>query len=136
MNYFILQGGAEHHGWFTHNEQWADYDAFWTVPKSAVIGDIGFVYLLAPLSRIVGKVEIITKPELNIGNVFSNEIMDGKWCAEIKFDASYPHHFDLTLNGMKKLFPDWRWLKMPRGNTRIPEHIIEPFLEMINERTK
>lgn len=127
-NYFILLGGAEHFDFFSDNLSFADEQWFWTVPKTAQIGDTAFVYLCAPVSRIVGKIEVIAEPFYNI-NMFPN--WANNWMAEIQFVEYFEPRPELTLKRLKELFEDWAWLRYPRGKTRIPAHIVQPFLELM-----
>lgn len=133
-NHFILQGGAENHDFFLHNEIFADEQWFWTVPKGAKKGDIGFVYLCAPLSRIVGRVELTAEPVFNgLPYMFEAEVMRDKWCAEIGKVKYFREREELKFMGLKKLFgADWGWIRYPRGNTKVPAEILQPFLELMD----
>jgi len=135
-NYFILQGGAELLFWFRNHSHriGTSQQFFWTSPKTASKGDKAFIYLCAPESRIVAEVELIAEPFHNVGNMFENDIMRDKWCVEIG-NAKYlePRH-ELKMRGLRELFAiDWAWLRYPRGNTKIPADILQPFLELINQ---
>lgn len=127
-NYNIVLGGAEHEGFFVRNSDYTGEDWFWTVPKDAQIGDICFVYLTAPLSRIVGRFTITGEPFLNLG-MFPD--YSGKYMAEIGNVQYYPPKPELTIRGLRALFCDWAWLRYPRNKTRIPPHILPPFLELL-----
>ena len=131
-NYYILLGGAEHFDFFIHNDKYADQQWFWSAPQKARRGDIGFVYLTAPVSRIVGLVEIMGEPFYNV-NGFQNPKTKNRWMAEVGNVVYFFPRADLTMSGLRKLFDDWDWLRYPRSSTKIPAHIIEPFLEMIAE---
>lgn len=136
VQYYILQGGAELIDSFrlAAEPEYADYQWFWTVPKGAAAGESGFIYLCAPVSRIVGRVEIAGEPFFNAGDMFKNEVMKEKWCAEIAFRAPYEPRPELTFSGLRKLFlQDWNWLRYPRGNTKLPPRIWKPFFEMTRD---
>lgn len=136
MNYYILQGGAEHLDYFENNVRYENFgvEFFWTCPKQALKGDICFVYLCAPLSRIVGQVSLIGEPFHNVGNVFKNSIMNGKWCVQIGEVKHIPFRHELTMKGLRELFAiDWAWLRYPRGNCKIPADIVQPFLELVGK---
>ena len=132
-NYYILQGGPENLGYFEHNEDYQDEQWWWSGPKSAKPGDIAFIYLTAPVSRIVGRTEIMGEPFHNMAKIFDNPMMDNRWCVPVKVVIYYPHRFELTMAGLRSLFSkDWPWLRYPRGGTKIPAHILPPFLELID----
>lgn len=136
QNYFILQGGAENLHYFEHNERYVsrDIEFFWTCPKQAKKRDTAFVYLCAPESRIVGQVKLVGEPFFNSGDMFENPVMKEKWCVEIGEVKYFPHRRELTMKGLRELFgADWGWVRYPRGNTKIPAHIIEPFMELISD---
>lgn len=131
--YYVLQGGPESLEFFENSQNFSDEEWYWTVPKKAEIGDLGLVYLTAPISRIVGQVEIVQNPFLNLGNVFDNPKMNGKYCAQVEFKKYFQFREDLTISGLRNLFPEWSWLFMPRGNTRVPETLLKPILELITK---
>ena len=85
MNYWIFIGGPENlRHWEARRlhdgQQW-----FWTANKRVRSGDTGFIYLTAPLSRIIGEVDIVGEPFFNHaeGGMFSNRYMLDKWCVEV-----------------------------------------------------
>lgn len=129
QKYFILQGGAEHLRFFQASEAYLSRQQwFWIVTKSAQKGDIGFVYLCAPVSRIVGQVEFLDDP-------FYNTITFPRWANNWMTEIGNVRYFEprpeLTIKGLKPLFPDWAWLRYPRGKTQIPAEILQPFLDLI-----
>lgn len=129
QSYYILLGGPEHLDFFEHNEDYVLEDWFWTVPQSAQIGDVAYVYLTAPLSRIVGRVVIIGKPFYNVCE-FDNPKTKNSWMAQINVVKYFKPQHELTMRGLRALFPDWAWLSYPRGKTKIPTEILRPFLEL------
>lgn len=132
-NYYILLGGPEHLGFFEkYEEQSIAEQWFWTVPKDAKVDEAAFVYLTAPVSRIVGKVLLTGEPFYNI-NEFENPKTKNKWMAEIHCVGYFQPRRELTMQGLRRLFPDWGWLSYPRGKTKIPADILQPFLELVGE---
>jgi hypothetical protein len=129
MNHYIVLGGPEHLDWFEHFEDDPLSQFFWTVPKDAQVDEVAFVYLTAPVSRIVGKVLIAGAPFYNISQ-FENPKTKNKWMAEIKFVGYFEPKAGLTMRGLRSLFPDWAWLSYPRSATKIPSEIVEPLLEL------
>lgn len=127
--FYILLGGAEHHRFFTNNADYSDQQWFWTVPKTARRGDLALVYLCAPVSAIVGSVEITAEPFYNV-DMFP--AWKDNWMAEIgrvRYARSRP---ELGIKGLRELFPDWGWLRYPRGKARIPAEIVPALLKLIN----
>ncbi len=129
-NYYILLGGPEHLDWFEHFDEDALSQYFWTVPKDARIDETAFIYLTAPVSRIVGKVMIIGEPFYNI-NEFENPKTKNSWMAQISRVEYFKPRAELHMKGLRALFPDWGWLSYPRGKTKIPTEIRKPFLELM-----
>lgn len=133
INYYILVGGPEHLESFEkHIYSDPSHEWYWTLLKQAKIGDIAFIYLTAPVSRIVGQLEVIGEPFYNV-NRFENPKTKNKWMAEVGKDVYFFERRELTMKGLRELFHDWNWLFYPRGNTKIPSHIVEPFLELISD---
>ena len=132
MKYYVLLGGPEHLEYFQNPTKIKDEQWWWTVSPSAKIGETAFIYLTAPESRIVGRVELIGEPFHNVANIFENQKCDGKWMAPIGNVVYYPPRPELTMKGLRSLFgSDWAWLSYPRGKTTIPDHILTPFLELV-----
>jgi len=132
MNYYIILGGPEHLDFFEHNENHWMHRWFWTVPQTAKKGEFAFVYLTAPLSRIVGKVLLFGEPFYNICE-FDNPKTQNRWMAEIQVLQYFEPKSELTMSGLRALFPDWRWLSYPRGKSKIPTEIVRPFLELMKK---
>lgn len=134
-NYYIVLGGPEHLEFVQkYEEQPVAEQWFWTVPKDARDGDAAFVYLTAPVSRIVGKLLIIGEPFFNV-NEFENPKTKKKWMVEIRPVAYFGSRPELTMRGLRALFPDWAWLSYPRSAARMPDEIIQPFLELTSGET-
>lgn len=131
-NYYIVLGGPENVDFFkNHEEQSVAEQWFWSVPKDAKVGDEALVYLTAPESRIVGKVLITGEPFFHYGNtMFDNPKTRDKWMAEIHAVAYYEPRSELTMRGLRSLFPEWPWLSYPRSATKIPAEFIGPLLEL------
>jgi hypothetical protein len=137
--HFILLGGAEHLEWFEDEETRDDYfDYFWTVPKTAKECDHAYIYLTAPVSRIVGSVLIAGEPFQQFEDtMFDNPKMKNKYCAKVYCTGYFPFDHNLTMSGLRTLFgKDWRWLAYPRGNVKIPDDILPAFEELIVENAR
>jgi hypothetical protein len=135
-NYFIFQGGPENLRWWVKNDLYRHSQWFWSANKHVVPGDKALIYLTAPLSRIVGDVDVIGKPFWNdrSNSMFENDHMVDKWCVEVGNPFYYGMREDLTMANLRKLFGvDWGWVRYPRGNTRVPAEILESLLELIGE---
>lgn len=132
QNHFLLLGGPEHVDFFANYEEQSIAEQwFWSVPRCAKEGDAAFVYLTAPESRIVGKVLITGEPFYHLGNtMFDNPKTKDKWMAEIRAVAYYPPRHELTMRGLRSLFPEWPWLSYPRSATKIPAGLLQPILEL------
>lgn len=129
--HFILLGSAHHHFYFKNHEAYKNQEWFWVVPKSAKKGDTAFIYLAAPLSRIVGRVSLIEEPFFHVTGIFENKKMQNKWCCRIGEVESFDEKPEITMRGLRHLFGnDWRWLSYPRSHAKIPAEILEPFLEL------
>lgn len=134
MNTFIFQGGATNVDFFHLTDAARRrLQYFWTCHRSAKRGDEAFIYLTAPLSRIVGRVELVGDPFVNFPDMFENPYMLNKTCVEIEFREYFDESLDLmTARNLKAVFGlDWGWTRYPRGATRIPADILPPFLELV-----
>lgn len=128
-SYYIALGGPEHLDFFEHSADFTFDEWFWTVPKSAKLYDIAFVYLTAPISRIVGKVMLISATFFNVAE-FDNPKTQRKWMAKIACVGYFNPCPELTMRGLRSLFPDWAWVSYPRSTTKIPDDIVPPLLEL------
>ncbi|HEX3102556.1 MAG TPA: hypothetical protein VHQ01_12215 [Pyrinomonadaceae bacterium] len=133
MSYWIFQGGPETEWLLEKDSPFDQY--FWTANKHVQVGEVAFIYLTAPISKIVAGVNILKEPFFNAAatSMFDNEYMYDKWCVEVGNTHYYGQHEDLSMRNMRKLFSlDWGWVRYPRGSTRIPDEIVSPFLEMMS----
>jgi hypothetical protein len=132
MKYYVLLGGPEHLPFFERNAALAGHKWFWTMVKSAKVGDTCFVYMSAPVSRIVGLFKVVGEPFFHVGNtMFDNPQMRDQYVAEIGGVKYFQPRPELTMKGLRELFPEWGWLRYPRSKTSIPDKIVVPFLEMV-----
>lgn len=131
-NFYIFQGGPETE-WLLESD--SPFDTFfWTANKHVKKGEVAFIYLTAPISKIVAGVNIVGDPFFNPAatSMFDNPFMFDKWCVEVGNTLYYGQHEELSMRNMRKLFAaDWGWVRYPRGSTRIPDEIVSPFLEMM-----
>jgi hypothetical protein len=132
-NLYVLLGGSEHLPFFEHPEDWEGVSWFWTCLKNAKKGETAYVYLNTPVSRIVGKVEFVGEPFHNTGDMFQNQIMRDKWCVRIGNVKYFENRPELTIRGLRALFPEWGWLRYPRTNTRIPDDLVAPLEELFKQ---
>ena len=134
MNYFVLLGGPEHFDFFKNNARYGRDQWFWTMQKDARVGDSCFVYMSAPVSRFVGSMEVVGDPFFHVGNtMFSNPKLRDQYVAEIGKVKYFEPRPELTIAGLRGLFPDWGWLRYPRSKTRIPAEVLGPFLELVGK---
>lgn len=123
-SYYIFLGSPEDRHWIQNNET-----VGWTSHRDAELDDRVFFYITAPVSAVVGYGHIC--------GGFKNEDIRSKyyerWMSEI---LVINDSLNIPFGNLRELFPDWRWLKFPRQNTQIPEEIVKPFLELVNEKPK
>jgi hypothetical protein len=132
MNYYVLLGGPEHLDFFQNNSQYAGTQWFWTMVKGARVGETCFVYMSAPVSRFVGRIEVVGEPFFHVGStMFDNPKMRDQYVAEIGKVVYFAPRPELSISGLRKLFTDWGWLRYPRSKTRIPDDLVKPFLELM-----
>lgn len=130
-NFYIFQGGPETK-WLIEDGHFPTF--FWTANKHVKKGEIAFIYLTAPISKIVGAVRITGEPFFNPAatSMFDNPFMYDKWCVEVGEVNFYGEHESLSMKNLRKLFAtDWGWVRYPRGSTRIPDEIMGSFYELI-----
>lgn len=133
MSYWIFQGGPETEWLLKGDSPFDQY--FWTANKHVKVGEVAFIYLTAPISKIVAGVNIVAEPFFNPAetSMFDNEFMFDKWCVEVGNTLYYGQHEGLSMRNMRTLFSlDWGWVRYPRGSTRVPDEIVSPFLEMLS----
>lgn len=126
--YQILIGGAENYDFIEHNDRYWHERRFWTVLKSTRMTETAFIYLRAPVSRIVGQVEIVGAPFYNVDR-FTN--WKNRWMAEVGRVVYFFPKEELTLRGLRRIFLDWPWLRYPRCNTMVPAAVLKPFMELM-----
>lgn len=132
VSYYVLLGGPEHLPFFEHNARYARRRWFWTMVKGARVGETCFVYMSAPVSRIVGRFEVVGEPFYHIGRtMFDNPKMRDQWVAQVGQVAYFEPRRELSIKGLRELFPDWGWVRYPRSKTRIPAEVLKPFLELV-----
>lgn len=135
-NHYILQGGPENIKYWEQPDRYGMVDWFWSANKHVLPGDKAFIYLTAPLSRIVGVVDILKEPFYNPreASMFLNRHMLDRWCVEVGNPFYFGNRDDLSMANLRKLFgTDWGWVRYPRGNTRVPDEILPPLLELIGD---
>jgi len=133
-NYYILLGGAEHMSFIKNQDKYPDHQFFWTCPRTSKKGEQAFIYLCSPLSRIVGRVKFIGEPFHNVGDMFSGTNTKDKWMVEIGEIVFFEKRPEITIKGLRTIFPEWGWLRFPRQNTRIPNDLLKPFLELMEKK--
>jgi hypothetical protein len=138
MTHYIFLGGPENlKYWIYQTERERSAQWFWSANKHVRPGDIGYIYLSAPLSRIVGEVDILAEPFFHHSQtMFDNPHMADKWCVEVGNPRYYGNRDDLSMKNLRKLFAvDWGWVRYPRGNTRVPDEILPALKELIGEKS-
>lgn len=134
---FIVQGKSTHLESLYEDEQnpTDEYDSCWTCPKDVRPNDLMLIYLLSPVSAIVGYARFASEP-------FINEEIGSEWRGKrmaVYRDLSLlnPENF-ITLGEMRAYFPDWFWVNRPQGATVVPDgaklQIREPLLTLLAER--
>lgn len=127
-NYYILLGGPEHLNFFKHNDRYNRHEWFWTSPKNAKVGEVAFVYLKNPVGRIVGQFQFKAEPFYNT-EMFPRWAKN--WMAEVHQVVYFEERPELTMKGLRELFPEWAWLSYPRSKVKIPGEILPAFLELV-----
>lgn len=131
-NFWLFQGGPETEWLLEEDSPFKRF--FWTANKNVKKGEIAFIYLTAPLSRIMATVRIVGDPFFNSGetSMFDNPFMNDKWCVEVGETVYLGSHDELSIANLRKLFSvDWGWVRYPRGSTRIPDDVVYPLSELM-----
>lgn len=132
MNYYVLLGGPENLRFFERREAYAGRAWLWTMVKDARVGESCFVYLSAPVSRFVGRFKVKAEPFYHVGTtMFSHPQLRDTWVAKVGDVEYFTGRPELAIKRLRELFPDWGWLRYPRGKTRIPDEVLKPFLELM-----
>jgi hypothetical protein len=97
----------------------------WTINSKAQIGDESFFYLTTPLSSLVTRGRVQSKPGRQED---SNREWFGHFISEIGDLTMLPR--PLRIKEHRFTFPDWSWLKSPRRSTSIPGEFVPQLLQM------
>ena len=96
-----------------------------TINSKAQIGDEVFFYLTTPLSSLVTRGRVQSKPGRQED---SNREWFGHFISEIGDLTMLPR--PLHIKELQSTFPDWGWLKSPRRSTSIAGEVVPQLLQM------
>lgn len=133
QNIYIVQGRAE-----MLDGLWEDsrlskeekvnlgYEQCWTCPVTVKPNDTMLIYLMSPISSIVGQAVFTSNP-------FRMTDIDSEWYGRnmAKFDELKMWEIRLSLKKLKELFPQWIWATRPQGATKVPDIYKKEFLSLI-----
>lgn len=103
-----------------------DYEQCWTCPYGVKPDDTMLIYLMSPISSIVGQAVFTSKP-------FRMTDTDSEWYGRnmATFDELKMWEIRLSLRRLKELFPNWIWATRPQGATKVPDTFRQDFLSLI-----
>jgi|GEM_PF-6067076 len=132
---FIVQGSVSHLKELLIEEMSPDdddeYETCWTCPKAVKAGDLMLIYLMAPLSAIVGYAYFTGEPYMN--NDSASDWFGKTMAAYDNLTMLDPHDY-LGLGEMRLLFPEWHWVHRPQGATVVPDKPEMPVKKPLLER--
>ena len=113
----------------------AETDVCWTCPGQVKTGDLMLIYLMSPVSAIVGIALFDSEPFINDDD--ESDWFGKKMAAYKNLKILKPENY-ITIKEMRELFPDWFWVFRPQGSVVIPDkpgrRIKQPFLALLAER--
>lgn len=132
MDLFIVQGSSDHLE--SLNEEALnyepDFEMCWTCPATVKKGDKMLIYLLAPISAIVGEATFTS-------DAFQMNDTESEWFGKkmATYDFVKIYQEPISLHELRTLFPEWHWTQRPQGAVKIPEkaelNLVKPFQELI-----
>ena len=97
----------------------------WTSHSEVAVGDRIFFYITSPISAIIAT-------GIATGHSWENEDFNSRWAGRLMTEAIvFQDDLHIPIKELRELFPEWKWLRFPRQNTRIPHEVVKPFLELI-----
>ncbi len=99
-------------------------DTTWPLPKNARIGDLVFFLAPAISGDLLAKGEVYTNP-------VKSKNWSGKYEAKIIDVSLLPQ--PISLEVLKKHFPEWGYLNYPRSYSTVPPEYVQVFDKIIGE---
>lgn len=131
MSLFIVQGRAEMLEGLREDERFGNDSEFqpcWTCPSTVKRGDGMLIYLMRPVSAIVGHATFSSEPFMN--NDFDSEWFGKRMSTFIGLKVFDESEF-ISLFHLHELFPQWHWATRPQGAVKVPEIYEKEFLKLI-----
>lgn len=130
---FIVQGRAEHLSGLYQDEilkgNNIEYSPCWTCPSQVRKGDTMLIYLMSPISAIVGKAIFSSEPFLM--NDLESEWYGWRMATYEKLEILPEENFISRLR-LNELFPQWYWTRRPQGATQVPDLYSGNLLDLLN----
>ena len=121
----IFIGGVDNEDYSALVESSGTADTFsWSSLKDAKPGDRVLIYIVAPHSRLIAKAEVISFPVKGKPGDFAYRANIGK----VRLLKN-----QVTLDQLRKSFPNWTWLIQPRSKATVPEEYQAKLWKMVHE---
>ena len=130
---YVVQGDAAlleglYDDEFLENIGDTSHSPCWTCPQTAEENDLMLIYLMRPISAIVGSARIASEP-------FMNTDRNSRWFGKkmVVFEDLKMLNSDdfLPLWKMNELFPHWQWTRRPQGAVRVPQEYKDNLLAFL-----
>lgn len=118
---------ALHLSWFETVTANRKSQGWWTINKSAMLGDVMIFYMIGPTSSFVASGTVAS--ELCIVDDPKNEWY-GAYAVEMKGIHMLPRF--VSIREARERFPNWGFLRQPRRSTMVPDDIVEEFLSFLD----
>lgn len=89
----------------------------WSCMKDDQPGDDVLIYIREPWSAMLAKAKVIGKPYRG-----DPAVTDWDYLTKLGHFEMLPNQ-TLTIPGLKRVFPKWKWLKYPRAHAHVPAEI-------------
>ncbi len=125
---FVFIGGSD--------EQNGDYSAVqrragtsgtmsWSALKDSRPGDRALIYIQRPHSALIAKAEVL-------GRAIKGAPGDYAYRAKVGKFELLPNR--LSIETLKKEFPNWAWLKVPRGKAIVPTQYADKLWKLVHQK--
>jgi hypothetical protein len=123
----FIGGSDEHNGDYSkvHRHAGARGTMNWSALKDSRPRDQALIYIQRPHSALVAKAEVLAKSVTGEPGDYAHRAKVGKF-------ELLPNR--VGIETLKKEFPGWAWLKMPRGKAIVPAKYADKLWKLVHQK--